>query len=105
LLLQAYRILDRLSVQLIFLIGELYTVSKHQSSGAADLQAFRGQWPELSGFWIADVERAARRRCNGAVTANLPASTEDIFLPAIISRHSDDLTSLLTPAVVLVVTL
>ena len=49
------------------------------------------------------MERAARRRCNGAITANLPASTEDTPLPAIISRYSDDLTSLLTPALVLVV--
>jgi len=31
-------------------------------------------------FWIADMQRAARGRCNGAVTANLPASTEDTHL-------------------------
>ena len=58
------------------------TVSKHQSLGGPDLQAFRSRWPDLSGFWIADMERVrpTRRRCNGAVTANLPASTEDMHL-------------------------
>ena len=44
------------------------------------------------------MERVARRRCKGAVTVNLPASTEDL---EIISCYSD-LTSLLTPLVVLV---
>jgi len=51
------------------------TVSKPQSLGNPDLQTFRSQWPDLSGFWIADVERVARRLCNGAATANLLAST------------------------------
>jgi len=81
------------------------TVSNHQSLGGPDIQAFRGRWPQLSGFSIADVEWAAQRRCNGAVTANLPAPTEDTPLPSIISRYSDYLTSLLTLSVVLVVTL
>jgi len=39
------------------------------------------------------------------VTVILSASTDDLSLPEIISRYFDDLTSLLTPAVVLVVTL
>jgi len=69
-----------------------------------DLQAFRSWWLDFSGFWIADVERAAQSRCNGAVTVNLPASTEDIPLPEIVSRYSD-VTSLLTHSVVLVVML
>ena len=60
---------------------------------------------DLSGLWIADMERVARRRCNGVVTVNLPASTEVTSLPEIISRCFDDLTSLLTHALVLVVTL
>ena len=53
------------------------------------------------------MERAARRRYNGAVTANLPASTEDISLPEIISWHPGhpDLTSLLTASMVLAVML
>jgi len=49
------------------------------------------------------MERAARRCRNGAVTASLPASVEDTSLPAIISRYSDDLTSLLIPAVAVLV--
>jgi len=36
-----------------------------------------------------------RKPCNGAVTANVPASTEDSALPEIISRYPD-LTSLLS---------
>jgi len=60
------------------------TVGKHQSLGGPNLQAFRSRWPDLSGFWIADVERAVQRRRNGAVTANLPASIEDTLLSALI---------------------
>jgi len=78
------------------------TVSKHQPLGGPHLQAFRSRWPDLSGFWIADMERVARRRCNGAVTANLPATTKDVPLPEIISWYSD-LTSLFTPSAVVAV--
>jgi len=61
------------------------TVSKQQSLDGPDLQAFRGRWSDLSGFWIVDVERVAQRRCNGAITAStLPALTEDTPLPAVI---------------------
>ena len=50
------------------------TVSKHQSLGGADLQAFRSRWPDLSGCWIAEMERVVRRPCNSAVTVNLQSS-------------------------------
>jgi len=93
------RILDLLSVQLIFPDGELYDQQAPVAWWSRSAK-FRSRWTDLSGFWIADVERAVRRRRNGAVTANLPTSIEDIPLPAIISRYSDDLTSLLTPTVV-----
>jgi len=73
------RILDLLSVQLIFPVGGLYGQQApvawwSRPSGVP--QSVTGP----SGVWIADVERAARRRCNGAVTVNLPASTEDMYL-------------------------
>jgi len=48
------------------------TVSKHQSLGRTDLQACRSRWPDLSGCWIADVQRAApktlqrRRHCQSS---------------------------------------
>ena len=64
--------------------------------------------PKIQAVWVAqvaDVKRAARIRCNGAATANVPASTEDKPLSAIISRYADDLTSLLTTSLVPVVTL
>jgi len=67
------------------------TVSKHQSLGGPDLQAFLSRCPDLSGFLITDVERVARRRRNGAVTASLPASTEDKPLPEIISPPVSDI--------------
>jgi len=76
-----------LSMQLIFPVGGLYTVSKHQSLGGPDLQAFRSRWPDLSGFWIADVQNELLEdvATAGAVTANVAASTEDIRPSAITS--------------------
>jgi len=45
-------------------VADIYTVSQHQSYGGPDLQAFHSRLPDLSSFWIADMERVVRSREN-----------------------------------------
>ena len=59
-------------------------VCVHQQTYSVSIPVSAVLKPEI-GLWIANVERVARRRCIGAITANLPASTEDVPLPEITS--------------------
>jgi len=62
------------------------TVSKH---GGSDLQAFHGRQPDLSGLSIVDMESWIWNDLPENVATvpllALPASTEDVSLPEIIS--------------------
>jgi len=54
-------------------------VCVHQQTYSVSIP-FRAAFKPEVGFCIADVELVAQRLCNGAITANLSASTEDITL-------------------------
>ena len=81
------------------------TVSKH---GGSDLQAFHGRQPDLSGLSIVDMESWIWNDLPENVATvpllALPASTEDVSLPEIISWYFA-LTYMLTPSMMLVVML